>query len=99
MRPALSSYIEQFIESDDIQVELVTAGFDGKLIGEEAVAMYRIAQEALTNVVRHSGAKNVTVRIIRGYPDLIMVIEDDGRGFTPGGVETRGKGLGIMNMR
>jgi len=99
LRPALSSYIDQFIKSDDLHVELVTSGFDGKLTGDEAVAMYRIAQEALTNVVRHSGAKNVTVRVIRGYPDLIMVIEDDGGGFTPGGDESKGKGLGIINMR
>ncbi len=71
----------------------------GKLTGEEALAMYRVAQEALTNVLRHAEARNVTVRIIRGYPDLIMTIEDDGRGFNPGGEESRGKGLGIIKMR
>ena len=99
LRPALRSYIDGFIESDDLHVELVTTGFDGKLIGEEALAMYRVAQEALTNVLRHAEARNVTIRIIRGYPDLILTIEDDGRGFTPGGEESRGKGLGIINMR
>ena len=99
LRPALRSYIDGFIESDDLRVELVTTGFDGKLIGKEALAMYRVAQEALTNVLRHAEARNVTIRIIRGYPDLILTIEDDGRGFTPGGEESRGKGLGIINMR
>jgi PAS domain S-box-containing protein len=99
LRPALRSYIGGFIESDDLRVELVTTGFDGKLTGEEALAMYRVAQEALTNVLRHAEARNVTVRIIRGYPDLIMTIEDDGRGFNPGGEESRGKGLGIIKMR
>ncbi len=99
LRPALSSYIDKFIESDDLHVELVTVGFDGKLVGDEALTMYRVAQEALTNVVKHSEAKNAMVRIIRGYPDLIMAIEDDGRGFAPGGDKSRGKGLGIINMR
>ncbi len=99
LRPALRSYIDKFIESDSLHVELVITGFDGKLIGDEALTMYRVAQEALTNVVKHAGAKNVTVRIIRGYPDLIMVVEDDGRGFSPRGKESRGKGLGIINMR
>ena len=99
LRPALRSYIDEFIESDGLHVELVTTGFDGKLIGDEALAMYRVAQEALTNVLRHAEARNITVRIIRGYPDLILTIEDDGRGFTPGGEESRGKGLGIINMR
>ncbi len=99
LRPALSSYIEKFIESDDLHVELVTTGFDGKLVGNEALTMYRVAQEALTNVVRHAEARNVTVRVIRGYPDLIMAVEDDGRGFVSGGEESRGQGLGIINMR
>ena len=99
LRPALSSYIEKFIESDDLHVELVTTGFDGEITGDEALAMYRVAQEALTNVVKHAEAKNVRVRIIRGYPDLIMAIEDDGRGFIPGGEESMGKGLGMINMR
>jgi len=99
LRPALSSYIDKFIRSDDLNVELVTTGFDGKLVGSEALTMYRIAQEALTNVVKHAGAKNVMVRIIRGYPDLILAVEDDGRGFIPEGEESRGKGLGIINMR
>lgn len=99
LRPALSSYIDKFIRSDELNVELVTMGFDGKLVGSEALTMYRIAQEALTNVVKHAGAKNVTVRIIRGYPDLILAVEDDGRGFVPEGEESRGKGLGIINMR
>jgi PAS domain S-box-containing protein len=99
LRPALHSYIERFIESGDLHVDLVTTGFDGKLIGSESLAMYRIAQEALTNVVKHAEARNVTVRIIRGYPDLILTIEDDGKGFTPDGEEFRGKGLGIINMR
>ncbi len=99
LRPALRSYIDRFIESDDLRVELVTTGFDGKLTGDAALTMYRVAQEALTNILKHAEARNVTVRIIRGYPDLILTIEDDGRGFTPGGEESRGKGLGIINMR
>jgi two-component system NarL family sensor kinase len=99
LRPALRSYIDRFIESEGLQVELVTTGFDGKLTGDEALAMYRVAQEALTNVVRHAGASEVTLRIIRGYPDLILSIEDNGRGFTPGGEEARGEGLGLINMR
>jgi PAS domain S-box-containing protein len=99
LRPALRSYIERFIASDRLHVELVTTGFDGKLTGSESLAMYRIAQEALTNIVKHAGAQNVTVRIIRGYPDLILTVEDDGSGFSTDGEETRGKGLGIINMR
>ena len=41
LRPALRSYIDEFIESDGLHVELVTTGFDGKLIGDEALALRR----------------------------------------------------------
>jgi signal transduction histidine kinase len=99
LSPALRSYIDKFIESESLHVELVTTGFDGKLIGDEALTLYRVAQEALRNVVKHAEAGEVTVRLIKGYPDLMLTIEDDGRGFTPGGSETRGKGLGLINMR
>jgi len=97
--PTLRWYIDKFIEKEGLEVDLMTAGFDGKLTGETALTLYRVAQEALTNAVRHAGAGRVTVKLTRGYPDMIMVIEDDGKGFSRTGDEARKKGLGIVSMR
>jgi len=69
---------------------------------EVSVALYRIAQEALNNVARHSGAATATVSLSpldepRG--GLRLVIQDDGTGFDPAEAETGRLGQGIMRER
>ncbi len=65
---------------------------------EAALCLYRIAQEALRNVIKHSGAKHCEVEL-RGASDAISLrIHDDGKGFDPSSVTGRG-GLGLVSMR
>jgi signal transduction histidine kinase len=63
---------------------------------EEALALYRVAQEALNNVVRHSGATSVRVALSPTAKEVRLVIRDDGSGF-----DTAGKtgGIGLIGMR
>jgi signal transduction histidine kinase len=63
------------------------------------VQMIRVIQEALTNVRKHSGAKSATVRITESDSTTTFVIEDDGRGFAPGGSPTDRDGFGLFTMR
>jgi signal transduction histidine kinase len=63
-----------------------------------ATAAYRIAQEALTNVARHSGASRVDVLLRVEEGALLLSVEDDGRGFGPERLE-ESKGLGVIGMR
>ena len=63
-----------------------------------ATAAYRIAQEALTNVARHSGASRVDVSLRVEEGALLLSVEDDGRGFDPGRLD-ESKGLGVIGMR
>jgi signal transduction histidine kinase len=68
-------------------------------VPEVEAAVYRLVQEALTNVVKHADAEHVAIRIADPDDDdgqLLVVIEDDGRGFDPG--ET-GSGFGLLGMR
>jgi signal transduction histidine kinase len=61
-----------------------------------AIHVYRILQEAVTNVIRHSGATAIGV-VLRFNPDsLLLVVEDLGRGFSG---SASGHGLGIITMR
>jgi signal transduction histidine kinase len=69
-----------------------------ELPGEVEIALYRIAQEALVNVARHSGATTASVTAARTGDRLRLVIEDDGRGFDPGAT-TRRHGLLGMSER
>jgi signal transduction histidine kinase len=58
-------------------------------------AAYRIAQEALTNVIRHAGASNARLTVATENHALRVEIADDGHGFTP----VRGHGVGLASMR
>jgi signal transduction histidine kinase len=85
----------------DVQIEgtYVDAWGASALPLEVKVALYRIAQEALNNVAKHSGASQATVRLCCGPERLALHIADDGRGFDVDGVPPTHLGVGIMRER
>jgi signal transduction histidine kinase len=60
-------------------------------------ALYRIVQEALTNIAKHADAKRVSIVLTRREHAVTALIEDDGHGFAPG--EQRTEGLGLVGMK
>ncbi|WP_415907971.1 sensor histidine kinase [Oleiharenicola sp. Vm1] len=64
-----------------------------------AAQVFRIAQEALRNACRHSGAKRVALTLRAEHGDLLVVVEDDGRGLPPQEERSEGMGLRIMQHR
>lgn len=80
--PALRRYTQDYAARHGLDVELQTGGLDElRLKPAVETAIYRIIQEALTNVVRHSGASRVGVLLTRRNEELVAIVEDDGRGF------------------
>lgn len=72
----------------------------GSLRPDVAINLYRIVQEALHNVQKHARATHVSVRFAMHEADAVIVIEDDGQGFTPAALEaTLHHGLGLVSMR
>jgi signal transduction histidine kinase len=69
------------------------------LAAEVEAALYRIAQEALNNVAKHSGATRATVRLKCAPDQTALCIRDNGAGFDPGGIAPNSLGLGIMRER
>jgi two-component system sensor histidine kinase UhpB len=70
---------------------------DVPALGEETeVVLYRVAQEALTNVARHAGAQRVSVALARGDGGVALTVADDGRGLPP---DLGEEGRGIIGMR
>jgi len=96
---AIKAYVNKFIASDELVVEVEEIGFDKRLPSQLNLTLYRICQEALLNVVKHASAKKVTITLTKGYPDVIMIIWDDGRGFSLDTKKTRLKGFGIAGMK
>ena len=81
----LERHVGEYASATAIKVDLLLEGFDdGRLPGAVETALYRIAQEALTNVLRHAAATSVTIALHRGATHVRMTVADDGRGFDPG---------------
>src|SRR5262249_3977848 len=72
------------------------SNFSGRLADETETHLFRIAQEALTNVARHSGAKQVKVKLESNRTQICLTIQDDGRGLVS---PPDGSGLGMIGMR
>ena len=96
-------FTDQFAARSNLSVDLHVADGTGDRFGTEIdTALYRVLQEALTNVARHARATVVKVRLARRAEMLRLSIEDDGLGFDPAGVNDRRNGsfrLGLLGMR
>jgi signal transduction histidine kinase len=93
--PALERLAATFAEQTGIRVELEHTLGGERLPAEVETTLYRIAQEALTNVVKHARAKQVSVVVTRKPGAVSVVIEDDGRGMK----DERSDGVGLIGMR
>ncbi len=94
--PALRQQIEILGEQHGIDMRFDTIGEMGRLPSGTETAIYRIVQEALTNVIKHSHATHVDVMFEKRNADLLIVVEDNGIGFTPNVMAT--DHLGTMGM-
>lgn len=92
---ALDSYIPIFERRSGIAVRYTKSGGSCQTAKDTAIHLYRVAQEALNNVARHSGAKEAEVRLVCRPESVTLEIEDHGAGF-----HDRGRpGLGLVSMR
>lgn len=96
--PALKSLTEEFETRTGIKTELETVVFRNRLDEEARIALFRIAQEALTNIERHANASQVTMKLAGHRTGATLLICDNGRGFDPADVGKQGRGLGLRNM-
>jgi signal transduction histidine kinase len=75
-------YCEEFSERTGLQIEFSSAGLETvKPDPDTQINVYRLIQEGLNNVKKHAEAHRVTVKLVRAFPNIILRIEDDGKGF------------------
>lgn len=96
---ALRAHIRALRDSHGLNVELDADVVDRQLTPDGLLVLYRIIQEALTNVARHSGSESarVSVRVTDRF--IEASIADRGKGFVPGRTVVSGRGLGLMGMQ
>ena len=96
--PALRTLAEEFAGRTGVAVNLTAAPLPAAPAPEVEVAVYRVFQEALTNVARHAAASRVSATLDADGGELRLVVEDDGRGFQPGSAAGAGH-AGLAGMR
>lgn len=100
---AVQNYVRAWSRQFDIPAAFHTNGGLVKRVDSEIETnLYRIAQEALNNVFKHSAAESVSVILEVRNADVVLIVEDNGRGFEPdevGPADETGRGLGIIGMR
>lgn len=102
LHAAMSSHLARFRERSGIQVSMQPAEFELDLCRWRAIAVYRIFQEALTNIARHAGASAVVVRLRRIDDAFWLEIEDNGCGMTDDRIfrhDAIRHSLGLISMR
>jgi signal transduction histidine kinase len=97
---ALPQFLEEWSKHYGVAAEFRSTAFaSGQLSRETEVTFYRIAQEALNNVVKHAQANRVDVLLETRDGSTTLLVEDDGVGFDTVDHELIEKGIGLMGMR
>jgi signal transduction histidine kinase len=99
---ALRWYVDRQAQQGGFEIDYIADEFEKRPSSEVETACFRVAQEAMTNIMRHADATRIMVQIRKVDSELQMVIEDDGRGFEASDALERasqGKSLGLLGMR
>ncbi len=99
---ALNWYVEGLNKRSDVQIALQIAPDFGRLPGDIELVVFRLVQESLANIYRHSGSKTATIRIARDMGTITVEVHDQGKGIAPEKlveIQSEGSGVGIRGMR
>jgi signal transduction histidine kinase len=92
------AFCREFAETEHVQVDFAHENVPRSIPGDAALCLFRIVQEGLRNVKRHSGANKANVRVEYSGGNLHLTVYDQGKGFDPGASPVGG-GIGIWSMQ
>ena len=95
---SLRALCNEFTTKDNIAVEFDNGAMPAEISREVASCLYRVAQESLQNIARHSGAKHASVTVNVQKDSLVLSVSDDGTGFDLKSIAGKG-GLGLIGMQ
>jgi signal transduction histidine kinase len=98
LKTAVEWQLEQFTKNTGIKATLKTSPAEFKVEGRLSIILYRIIQESLTNVSRHSSAKNVWISMESGKNNIRLTVMDNGVGIEKEKL-TDPKSFGLMGLR
>jgi PAS domain S-box-containing protein len=95
--PTLDALCRSISAESGTHVTFDSVGLSADLPEDSALCIFRVAQEALQNTIKHSGARSIEVHVVATPSELTLTVRDDGTGFDP--TSSRSKGLGLLTMR
>jgi signal transduction histidine kinase len=101
LKNSLASAVREFIDKLDhkrLKVHLYTQGLDDRLDSNMETVLYRVIQECVNNVIKHSGADTMDISIVKEANEITATIEDNGKGFAITDTE-KFEGMGLKNIR
>jgi len=99
LEPALDFYFKETEKRSNLKIEFNMVGFDRRINVDLETVLYRFGQEALTNTLKHAKANTFRLSIIKSYPKIIFLVEDDGIGFDVQDIDHERRCLGLLGMR
>lgn len=96
---AVKWYVDGFAQRSALEVQLELSPDLGRLPQQLEITLFRLVQESLTNIHRHSGSKTAAIRITRGPRNVCLEITDHGKGLAFSGGEKFTPGVGILGMK
>lgn len=95
----LQTKVTSLNESQKIKFEIVVPNSPNFLTETQEIQLYRICNELINNILRHSDAKNAMIKIERNYFEFSILITDDGVGFDTEKISTKQTGIGLQNIK
>ena len=102
LRAALGWYIEGLQKRSDLKIELIVSESFGRLPSDMELLIFRVVQECLTNIHKHSGSETATIRLTRSSTNVCVHVEDQGTGMSLeklAQIRSHGAGVGLRGMR
>jgi PAS domain S-box-containing protein len=99
---ALNWYVSGLVERSDLDIQLTISDDFGRLPNDMELVVFRLVQESLTNIHRHSGSRTASIQIARDAERISVHISDQGKGMSPerlAEVQSRGAGVGLRGIR
>jgi signal transduction histidine kinase len=97
LAPALNNFCREFANRNSMRIQFTSACLTGKVPEEASLCLFRVAQEAIRNVHKHSGCREAFVELDEISGSLRLRISDRGSGFDPTSAEAS-QGLGLLSM-
>lgn len=92
--PALEDMLAKVFKYSDIKYEFLPINLKDRFQERIELCLYRVCQELVNNVIKHSGATQLMVQLIQQKDYLVMIVEDNGKGLQ----QNSGKGIGMLSM-